>query len=415
MNIEHCNRIFVVHALLAASSLALAACAASPSDGASDADEGAVSGALSADVVDPLAPAKSYTIGGTIKGLDAGESVSLRLTFSNGHGGGTYGLVASKNGSFVFPKPVAAGLSYAVSVTQDPMAPAQLCTVAKGSGTAKANVTNVVVTCKAAYTLRGTVSGLTGTGLTLTDGAGHTLPIAANGAFEFPTPYASGEAYDVQVAATPRGPAESCTVANGTGVVAGANVSNVVVSCQPLTDPLTVTVQTDWLDPGLALENVTTGQTFPIQATGSVALGSLDAGETYTFSLTQGPSNQTCTLSQTQVTTAPNTGVSLAITCTSLSPLQVSVNWAGVPCSSIVFNDGGDEITITPNQPSATFAYGLVAGQAFRMSFSSDDPSQCICLDQAGNPVRNIGEIYDGTASGTSPVFVSVTCAEPIQ
>ena len=42
------------------------------------------------------------------------------------------------------------------------------------------------------YTIGGTVSGLTGTGLVLADNGGDNLPVTANGAFTFATPVTSG-------------------------------------------------------------------------------------------------------------------------------------------------------------------------------------------------------------------------------
>ena len=53
---------------------------------------------------------------------------------------------------------------------------------------------------------------------------------AVDGGFTF-TPLAStGDSYSVRVATTPTG--KVCTVINGTGTVANANVTNVGVSCR---------------------------------------------------------------------------------------------------------------------------------------------------------------------------------------
>ena len=63
--------------------------------------------------------------------------------------------------------------------------------MANGSGTANANVTNVQVACSnftMTYTIGGTVSGLTGTGLVLQDNGGNNLTVSANGSFKFTKP-----------------------------------------------------------------------------------------------------------------------------------------------------------------------------------------------------------------------------------
>jgi hypothetical protein len=80
------------------------------------------------------------------------------------------------------------------------------------------------------YTIGGTVSGLSGTGLVLQDNGGNNLTMSANGAFVFTTPLASGSAYAVTVLAQPSSPAQSCAVANGSGT-ATADVTNVQVAC----------------------------------------------------------------------------------------------------------------------------------------------------------------------------------------
>jgi len=78
------------------------------------------------------------------------------------------------------------------------------------------------------YTIGGSVTGLSGSGLVLRNNGGDDLPVASSGPFTFAGAVAAGGAYDVTVATQPS--AQSCTVANGSGV-ANANVGNVMVSC----------------------------------------------------------------------------------------------------------------------------------------------------------------------------------------
>jgi len=81
------------------------------------------------------------------------------------------------------------------------------------------------------YTIGGTVSGLAGSGLVLQQNGGDNLPISADGSFTFPTPVEDGATYSVTVFAQPGNPAQTCTVANGSGTVSGANVDTVAVTC----------------------------------------------------------------------------------------------------------------------------------------------------------------------------------------
>ena len=78
------------------------------------------------------------------------------------------------------------------------------------------------------YSVGGTVSGLSGTAV-LQDNGGDDLTITAGGPFTFATQLAAGAAYNVTVKTSPAG--QTCTVTNGTGTMASANVTNVGVAC----------------------------------------------------------------------------------------------------------------------------------------------------------------------------------------
>ncbi|MGB2626024.1 MAG: kelch repeat-containing protein [Candidatus Acidiferrum sp.] len=90
------------------------------------------------------------------------------------------------------------------------------------------------------YSIGGTVSNLVGTGLTLLDNGGNSLPVLPGATtFTFPTKVASGKTYAVTVSSQPASPAQTCTVTSGSGT-ATANVVSVGVSCT--TNPVTATV-----------------------------------------------------------------------------------------------------------------------------------------------------------------------------
>ena len=79
------------------------------------------------------------------------------------------------------------------------------------------------------YRIAGTVNGLTEAGLVLQDNGGDDLPRTADGAFIFAMALPNGAAYAVTVSMQPG--TQTCTVANGTGIVQGADVTNVTVTC----------------------------------------------------------------------------------------------------------------------------------------------------------------------------------------
>jgi serine/threonine protein kinase, bacterial len=167
-------------------------------------------------------PPTTYTIGGTISGLSASG-----LTLDD-NGGNTL-TVASGATTFTFSTALASGAAYAVTVASQPTG--ETCTVASGSGTAMANVTSVAVSCvaSATYTIGGSITDLTESGLTLDNNGGDALTVNPGATtFTFSTALTSGAAYDVTVATQPLG--ESCTATANTGT-ASANVTSVAVAC----------------------------------------------------------------------------------------------------------------------------------------------------------------------------------------
>ena len=81
------------------------------------------------------------------------------------------------------------------------------------------------------YTVGGTVTGLTGSGLVLQTNAGDVAPVSAAGAFTFANQLGTGAAYTVGVKTQPSAPVQNCTVTNGSGTVGTANVTTVAVAC----------------------------------------------------------------------------------------------------------------------------------------------------------------------------------------
>ena len=86
----------------------------------------------------PAPPPLSFTIGGTVDGLQGSGLVLDDI--------GTE--LAPGNGPFTFPRTRADGLPYDVKVKTQPSSPDQVCTVSHGAGTVTgADVTDVAVHC----------------------------------------------------------------------------------------------------------------------------------------------------------------------------------------------------------------------------------------------------------------------------
>jgi uncharacterized repeat protein (TIGR03803 family) len=171
---------------------------------------------------------QSYTVGGTIQGL---SGTGLMLA----NDGATLN-VNSGTTQFTMPTRVAYTSAYQVTVQTQPTN--ETCTVSNGSGTVgTANVTTVTVNCALnTYTIAGSISGLTTTGLVLQNNGTDDTSIPANAiGFTMGDGLVSGSGYNITVETQPSGLA--CTVTNGTGTVASQNVGNVSIACvvQPFT------------------------------------------------------------------------------------------------------------------------------------------------------------------------------------
>src|SRR5579859_5698827 len=169
-------------------------------------------------------PPSTYTVGGTVNGL-VGSGLVLRNNGGNN-------LAINASGAFTFSSAITGGAHYNVTVLTQPST--QNCAVTGGSGTATSNVSNVVVTCTTiTYTIGGSISGLSSSGLVLLDNKGDNLSVAANQtSFTFATPIISGAAYSVTILTQPS--AQNCVVGSGNGT-ATSNVSSVVITCTTLT------------------------------------------------------------------------------------------------------------------------------------------------------------------------------------
>ncbi|MGH8227315.1 MAG: SMP-30/gluconolactonase/LRE family protein [Steroidobacteraceae bacterium] len=196
----------------------------------------------------------TYTVGGIISGLSASGLVLA-------DNGSDHLSVSSGATSFTFANALQSGADYAVTVATQPTG--EICAVASGTGTAMANVTSVTISCKTLYAVGGKISGLSASGLVLTDNGSDDLSVASGAtSFTFATKLASGATYNVAVATQPTG--ATCAVASGTGTVTGA-VSSVTVTCSADTYAVSGTIS-GLSNSGLKLQDYTGGQILSVAA-----------------------------------------------------------------------------------------------------------------------------------------------------
>ena len=175
-----------------------------------------------------------FAIGGVVEGL-----LGSGLVLQNN---GLDTVPIEVDGAFEFPTHVPSGESYHVTIRAQPTRPWQLCSVVCDGGTmGAADTFDICVSCSTlTFPIGGTVTGLpSDTYVMLTNNGGDTLMVTDDGSFMFDTPIPSGASYNVQLTYTP--PGQMCSVAQGTGILGGAPVGDVSVTCTPIEVQLTDT------------------------------------------------------------------------------------------------------------------------------------------------------------------------------
>ncbi|TMH43804.1 MAG: hypothetical protein E6H56_02840 [Betaproteobacteria bacterium] len=332
----------------------------------------------------------SFTIGGTTSGLSG--SVVLQ-----NNGGDN--LSISANGGFTFAAALTNSSSYAVTVLTQPAG--QTCTVASGAGTvAGANITNIAVTCAAnTFTVGGTVSGLSGT-VVLRNNGGNDLTVSANGSFTFSAPVAQGSPYAVTVLTQPAG--QSCSVANGTGTVAGANVGDVTVSCAANT--FTVGGTISGLSGTVVLQN-NGGDNLTISVNGAFTFAAaLINASPYAVTILAQPAGQTCTVANDAGTVNGTNVTNVTLTCSAIA-FSVGGTVSGLSGSVVLQNNGGDELSISANG-TFTFSTPIASGTAYSVTVLTQptNPSQSCTVTNGSGSVGS-GDVSNVSVSCTTNSF----------
>jgi subtilisin-like proprotein convertase family protein/subtilisin family serine protease len=208
------------------------------------------------------------------------------------------------------------------------------------------------------YTIGGTIAGLTGSGLVLRLNGTGNLPVNPNAtAFTFIAQLASGASYAASVLTQPTGPSQTCTVTNGSGTVASANVTNISISCTTNSFTVGGTVS-GLLGAGLVLQN---------NGANDLAIGGNGAftfttpilfGATYAVTVLTQPSGpvQNCSVTSGSGTlgagNVTSVGVNCGFTIGSLSDPLAAQQWHLKNTGQSAFADGvgvaGIDINVEP-------------------------------------------------------------------
>jgi 6-phosphogluconolactonase len=254
-------------------------------------------------------------------------------------------------------------------------------------------------------TISGSVSGLTGSGLTLQATSGNTVAVTANGRFQFPDALKPGTPYNVVVQTQPSNPWQTCTVSGGTGTVQG-NVDSVQVACSTNAFGISGTV-TGLSGSGLVLEGPG-GEMLPIKDNGAFAFTThVTSGDTFEVTVASQPTTtsparpQTCSVEggTGAVTNAEVTSVHVACaddparfayvlssesnTVTAFRIEKTTGVLQPVPGSPFATGNQPVAITITPD---GKFAY-VPNGETGDISAYSIDPASGALTPLAQSPI----------------------------
>jgi hypothetical protein len=332
--------------------------------------------------------AATYSIGGTVTGL-AGSGLVLQNNAGDN-------LTVNANGTFVFAGRIAKGATFGVTVLTQPTLPSQTCTVSGGSGTVgSSDVTSVTVNCSSSqYTVGGTVSGLNGT-VVLQNNLGDDLPVTSNGTFAFSQTANSAQPYSVTVLTQPAG--QTCTVTNGTGVVGGANVSNVLVTCVAKTYAVGGTLSGLPASTSIQLQN-NGGDTLTVNSSGPFSFATkLASGAAYNVTISTQPTGTTCTVNGGSGVVGAGDVTSISVNCTAGS-YTVGGTVSGLDGTVVLQNNGGDNATLSSNGTFA-FATPLATAATYAVTVLTQPTGQTCTVTNGTGAV--------GTANVTN---VAVTC-----
>ena len=247
------------------------------------------------------------------------------------------------------------------------------------------------------FTVGGSVSGLTGSGLVLQNNGGDNLTIATSGNFTFATALASGAAFNVTVKTQPLSPTQTCVVTNPTGTLGSANITNVVVTCTTNTYSIGGSV-TGLTGAGLVLQD-NAGNDLAVAAGSSTFTFStpIASGANYQVTLKTQPTvpTQSCAVTAATGKVVSSNITNVVVTCTTTT-YTVGGSISGLTASGLVLeNNGADDLTVPATSTSFTFATKVASGASYSVTVKTQPAGQTCAVTSASGtvgaaPVANV-------------------------
>jgi 6-phosphogluconolactonase len=216
------------------------------------------------------------------------------------------------------------------------------------------------------YSIGGSVTGLSGTGLVLQNNSGGDLAIAASGNFVFADRLAAGAAYSVSVRTQPDAPSQTCAVSGGSGTLGSADVTNVTISCTTNSFTVGGTV-TGLAGNGLTL-SLNGGADLSVNGNGDFAFpNAIASGSSYEVRLGGAPSApaQLCTLAGASGTVAAANIANVSVSCTTrYAQFALVTDQNSSTLSSFAVDGGSGRMSLRSVVGTEQGAVGVVANRA---------------------------------------------------
>lgn len=262
------------------------------------------------------------------------------------------------------------------------------------------------------FSIGGTVSGLSGSGLVLQNNGADDLPIAGNGVFSFPGRLANGATHNVTVSSQPSG--QTCVVSNAAGTIAGANITNIAVACTTNSgDGFGISGTVAGLAGSGLVVRLNGLEDLPIVSNGSFTFATrLTSGTQYDVTVRTQPAGptQACTIAGGKGTVGNVNVTTVRVNCSS-NTFSVGGEVTALLSTGLVLqNNGADDVAVDADGPFS-FPTPLASGAQYNVTVLTQpsNPNQACTVERARGTVgnRNVTDVAvrcntsDFTVGGT--------------
>ncbi len=274
-----------------------------------------------------------------------------------------------------------------------------------------------------AFSVAGSITGLaTGNQVVLQNNTSDDLIVNDNGSFKFNTGFINGATYSVSVLTQPSTPNQNCTISNGSGTIAGSDISNVSINCITISYSISVNVSGLANNNQLVLQN-NSGDDLTADSNSQFTFSTTLLDEsTYDVTVLSQPTspNQNCAISNGSSSLIGMNADNINVVCTTIQ-YTIAGNVSGLASgnSLVLQNNSTNDLNISADG-SFVFSMALDDESAYNISVLTQptDPNQsCTVANQNGilaganisdvtvvctTTTYTIGGVLAGLASGAT-------------